>query len=126
MFPASATPISRVYAIKYAWTQTQIEAKRAIDARMFDARPDVLRAIPPARQAVDDAIATALRFAQDPARKTDAVFWIEAADKALQRFIELTGPANRAIPATNPTTRPASATFPMPERDTGDPPRLAA
>lgn len=112
MFPATSTPASRVYALKYAWTQAQREAKEAIDARMLDNRPDVLRAIPAARQTVDDALATALRFAQDPAKKADALFWIEAADRALQHFVELTGTANRSLPTTRPATRPAANPIP--------------
>jgi hypothetical protein len=112
MFPATSTPTSRVYGIKYAFTQAVREVTDAVNAGMFDNRPDILRAIPPARRAVEDALNTAMRLAQDPAQKSNVTFWIEAADKALQHYVELTGAPNRSLPTTVPTSRPAATTRP--------------
>jgi hypothetical protein len=107
MFPPTSTPVSRVYGIKYAFTQAVNEVTHAIDTGMFDNRPDVLRAIPSARRAVENSLATALRLVEEPAQKSNVLFWIDAADKALQHYVELTGAPNRSLPTTLPTTRPA-------------------
>jgi hypothetical protein len=104
MFPATATPVSRVYALKQAFNQAKSEITDAVNARMFDNRPDILRQLAPARVAVEDALATAQKFAENPQLKGDALFWIEAVDKALQHYVELGGSQNRSLPTTRPAT----------------------
>jgi hypothetical protein len=107
--PALMSPIVRVYVARQVYAAALPALTSAIDARMFDASPDVLRAIAATRRTLDRALDEAESYA-DAGRETDFLFWIAQADTALAEFLKLSRPGQRAIPFPSPTTtRPTGA-----------------